>query len=108
MNAGYLGNFFDSIWLQAQAAEQRLLERAIEDPESTLALVDQLVGVVLVECQNAEALADEEHDLRKRGMQIYRRILKRTEEVSKHEKAQVFGEPVENVERYCRHSFGQL
>lgn len=28
MNAGYVGAYFDSVWLQAMAAEQRLLERA--------------------------------------------------------------------------------
>ena len=71
MNAGYVGAYFDSVWLQAMSAEQRLLERALIDPEATLRTTRQLESVVLVECQNAEALAALETDERRKGLLIY-------------------------------------
>ena len=97
MNAGYVGAYFDSVWLQAMSAEQRLLERALIDPEATLRTTRQLESVVLVECQNAEALAALETDERRKGLLIYQRILQRTEELACHDRASVENERAETL-----------
>ncbi len=97
MNAGYVGAYFDSVWLQAMSAEQRLLERALIDPEATLRTTRQLESVVLVECQNAEALAALETDERRKGLLIYQRILQRTEELARHDRASVENERAETL-----------
>lgn len=97
MNAGFVGAYFDSIWLQAMGAEQRLLERAHENPDSALQVVKQLEGVMLVECQNAEAEAALEQDERRRGLMIYQRILQRTDELTRHDKASVENEPAQTL-----------
>lgn len=97
MNAGFVGGYFDSIWLQAMAAERRLMERALEDPEATLRVTKQLEGVMLVECQNAEAEAALEADERRRGLLIYQRILQRTDELSRHDRASVENERFETL-----------
>jgi hypothetical protein len=97
MNAGYVGGYFDSIWLQAMAAESRLMERALEDPESMSRVLGQLEGVVLVECQNAEVQAALEPDERRRGIKIYQRILDRTEELARHDRANVENERAETL-----------
>lgn len=97
MNAGYVGAYFDSIWLQAMAAEQRLLEQALTNPEVTLRVTKQLESVILVECQNAEALAALETDERRKGHLIYQRILQRTEELANHDRASVENERAETL-----------
>lgn len=97
MNAGFVGAYFDAIWLQAMAAEQRLMERAHEDPDAAVRIVKQLEGVMLVECQNAEAEAALETDERRRGLLIYQRILKRTDELASHDRASVENERPETL-----------
>jgi hypothetical protein len=97
MNAGYVGTYFDSVWLQAIAAEQRLLERVHIDPEAGLRATRQLESVVLVECQNAEALAALESDERRKGLLIYQRIINRTEELARYDKASIENERAETL-----------
>lgn len=97
MNAGFVGAYFDSVWLQAMAAERRLMERALEDPDAAMRITKQLEGVMLVECQNAEAEAALEVDERRRGLLIYQRILQRTDELSRHDKASVENERPETL-----------
>lgn len=97
MHAGFVGTYFDSVWLQAMAAERRLMERAHEEPDAALRIVKQLEGVMLVECQNAEAEAALEEDERRRGLLIYQRILKRTEELSRYDRASVENERPETL-----------
>jgi hypothetical protein len=97
MNAGFVGNYFDSVWLQAMAAERRLMERALEDPDAAIRITKQLEGVMLVECQNAEAEAALEVDERRRGLLIYQRILQRTDELSHNDKASVENERPETL-----------
>lgn len=97
MNAGYVGAYFDSVWLQAMAAEQRLLGQALTDPKAALRVTKQLESVVLVECQNAEALAALETDERRKGHLIYQRILQRTEELARHDRASVENERAETL-----------
>ena len=97
MNAGFVGGFFDSVWLQAIAAEKRLMERALSAPEDTLRVTKQLEAVMVVECQNAEALAALEEDDRRRGLLIYQKILHRTEQLSQHDAASVEHERPETL-----------
>ncbi|WP_171006485.1 dsDNA nuclease domain-containing protein [Pseudomonas sp. 2FG] len=97
MNAGFVGAYFDSVWLQAMAAERRLMERAHEDPDAALRITNQLEGVMLVECQNAEAEAALEVDERRRGLLIYQRILQRTDELTRHDRASVENERAETL-----------
>lgn len=97
MNAGYVGAYFDSVWLQAMAAEQRLLGQALTDPEAALRVTRQLESVVLVECQNAEAMAALENDERRKGQLIYQRILQRTDELARHDRASVENERAETL-----------
>lgn len=97
MNAGFVGAYFDSVWLQAMAAERRLMERAHEDPEAAVRVTKQLEGVMVVECQNAEAEAALEADERRRGLLIYQRILQRTDQLSRHDKATVENERPETL-----------
>lgn len=97
MNAGFVGAYFDSVWLQAMAAERRLMERAHEDPDAAMRVIKQLEGVMLVECQNAEVEAALEADERRRGLLIYQRILQRTDELSRHDKASVENERPETL-----------
>jgi hypothetical protein len=97
MNAGYVGAYFYSVWLQAMAAEQRLLERALIAPEAALQTIRQLESVVLVECQNAEALAALESDERRKGLLIYQRIIQRTGELASHDRASVVNERAETL-----------
>jgi hypothetical protein len=97
MNAGFVGTFFDSVWLQAMAAEKRLLERALTAPEDTLRITKQLEAVMIVECQNAEALAALEQDDRRRGLLIFQKILHRTEQLAQHDAASVEHERAETL-----------
>jgi hypothetical protein len=97
MNAGFVGAYFDSVWLQAMAAERRLIERALEDPEVAVRVTKQLEGIMLVECQNAEAEAALEADERRRGLLIYQRILQRTDDLSRHDRATVENERPETL-----------
>ncbi|UUZ62584.1 hypothetical protein LP417_21810 [Polaromonas sp. P1-6] len=97
MNAGFVGAYFDSVWLQAMAAERRLMEKALEDPAAAMRITTQLEGVMLVECQNAEAEAALEVDERRRGLLIYQKILQRTDELSRHDKASVENERPETL-----------
>lgn len=97
MNAGFVGSYFGSVWLQAMAAERRLMERALEDPETAIRVIKQLEGVMLVECQNAEVEAALEPDERRRGLLIFQRILKRTDELARHDRASVENERPETL-----------
>lgn len=73
------------------------MERALEDPNAAMRVTAQLQAVMLVECQNAEAEAALELDERRRGMLIYQRILQRTDELSRHDKASVENERSETL-----------
>lgn len=97
MNAGFVGGFFDSVWLQAIAAEKRLMERALLAPEDTVRAATQLESVMIVECQNAEAHAALEQDDRRRGLLIYQKILQRTEHLAEYDAASVEHERPETL-----------
>lgn len=79
MSAGYVGNFFRYIWLQALAAEEKLLEEAHVAPEVTLKKLKQLEQVMLATCQAAELKAALEPDDKKRGILILQGLDERAE-----------------------------
>lgn len=95
MNAGYIGGYFDALWLLAMSAEQRLMEEAQVDPEGALRKSAQLESVMLVECKTAELAASEESDERVRGRRILQSIFRRADELAKHDRATVEGERAE-------------
>lgn len=97
MNAGYIGTYFDALWLLAMSAERRLLEEAMMDPEGTLKKTAQLESVMLVECRTAELAASEEADERLRGPRILRRVFQRAEELAQHDRVTVEGERAETL-----------
>lgn len=97
MNAGYVGPYFDALWLLAMSAEQRLLGEAMLDPESTLKKTAQLESVMLVECKTAELAASEEADESIRGPRILRRVFQRAEELAQYDRATVEGERAETL-----------
>jgi len=97
MTAGYVGNYFPGIWLQALGAEQKLMEEAIAEPERTLKKIKQLQSVMLVACQNAEVEAALEADERKRGVLILQNIFAQTKLLAEHDAATVEHERVETL-----------
>lgn len=97
MNAGYVGSYFPAMWLQAMSAEQRLLEEANVDPEAALRKAKQLERVMLVECQTAEVEAALEPDERKRGTLILQKVIRRADELARHDRASVEGERAETL-----------
>lgn len=97
MNAGYVGTYFDALWLLAMSAERRLLEEAMMDPEGALKKIAQLESVMLIECKTAELAAFDEADERLRGPQILRRVFQRADELAQHDRATVEGERAETL-----------
>ena len=97
MNAGYIGTFFDALWLLAMSAEQRLLEEALMDPEGAQKKSKQLESVMLVECKSAELAASGEADERARGRLILQRVFQRAEELAQCDRATVEWERAETL-----------
>jgi hypothetical protein len=97
MTAGYVGGYFDSMWLQALTAERRLMEQASVDPEGTIRKTKQLESVMLVECQTAEVEAALEPDERKRGTLILQKVIRRADELARHDRASVENERAETL-----------
>jgi hypothetical protein len=93
----YLESQFEPLWNRAIAAEHRLIERALNDPEGAEALLTQLEGTVLAECKDAEALESLEPDERKRGLKIYQRVLTGLTDIAKQEPEKVEHEPKETL-----------
>lgn len=96
MSAGYIGAYFDALWLLAMSAERRLLEEAMVNPEATYKKTVQLESVMLVECRTAE-LAAKELDERLRGQHILQRVFDRAETLAQHDRATVEGERAETL-----------
>lgn len=96
MKAGGVERYFTSIWLQAVAAESRLMEEVLVDAKQALKKLGQLESAVLVECQNAEAAACLEPD-GIRGQRIYQQILIRTQEMSSKDSDYVLNERPETL-----------
>jgi integrase len=93
MRNAYLAGNFDSIWMRALSTERRLMERALSQSEDFDAFVNQLEGVVLAECQDAEAIGWAEFDPMKRGPAILRDVLQRLAGLAKEEPEKVSAGP---------------
>ncbi|MNK76462.1 hypothetical protein D3C87_960310 [compost metagenome] len=96
MTVGGVGGQFTSVWLQAIAAEKRLMEEVLRDAKGGLKKLAQLEAVMIVECQNAEVESGADPES-VRGQNIYRRILERTSKLSNDDSGQVLGERVETL-----------
>lgn len=97
MTAGYVGNYFQAVWHQALAAEQRLMESAVLAPEAAKRKISQLQAAVLVACQNAEAKYALEPDERVRGIKIYQEILESTSNLAIYDRETVEHERAETL-----------
>jgi hypothetical protein len=97
MRNAYLTGNFESIWMRALSTERRLMERALSQSEDFDGFVNQLEGVVLAECQDAEALGSAEPDPMKRGPTILREVLQRLTGLATDEPEKVEHEPKETL-----------
>lgn len=97
MRNAFLSGQFEPMWLRVISTEQRLIEKALADPENYDAFANQLVGVVLTECKDIEAAAALELDERKRGLSIYRDVLSRLCEVAEKTPARIENEPKDTL-----------
>lgn len=97
MRNAFIEGQFEPMWMRAIAAEQRLLEKAIAEPEQIDELVTQLESTVLTECKDAEALAALEPDERKRGAVIYRTVLQGLTDIAANQPEKVHDEPKDTL-----------
>lgn len=97
MRNAYLDSQFEPMWRRAIAAEKRLMERALADPEGFDQVANQLEGVVLTECKDIEASFALEPDEKKRGLGIYREVLSRLSTLAIEEPAKVENEPKDTL-----------
>lgn len=97
MRNAYLGSQFEALRIRMDSADQRLLERAILEPEGFEAVAQQLVGAVLVECKDVEAMAFDHIDEKTRGMSIYKQVLKRMDHLATQEPDRVCHEPKDTL-----------
>jgi hypothetical protein len=97
MRNAYLGSQFEALRLRMDSADQRLMERALRQPEDFEAVAQQLVGAVLVECKDIEALASDITDDKARGLSIYKNVLQRMEHLAVHEPGRVCREPKDTL-----------
>lgn len=97
MRNAYLGSQFESLRIRMDSADQRLLERALLEPEEFDAIANQLVGAVLVECKDAEAMTFDHADEKTKGLAIYKQVLQRMEHLAKQEPDRVYHEPKDTL-----------
>lgn len=97
MRNAYLGSQFEPLRMRMDSADQRLMERALLEPESFDAIANQIVSTVLVECKDIEAIAFDHADEKTRGLAIYRQILQRMDSLAKEEPERVCREPKDTL-----------
>lgn len=97
MRNAYLGGQFEAMRIRMDSADQRLLERAHLEPERFDAIAQQLIGAVLVECKDVEAIAFDHADEKTRGLAIYKQVLQRLEHLAKQEPDRVCHEPKDTL-----------
>ena len=93
MRNAYIGGQFESLRVRMDSADQHLLERALLEPEGFDAVAAQLLGAVLVECKDIEALSYDHVDDKTRGPAIYKQLLQRMEDLAMNEPERVCREP---------------
>lgn len=97
MRNAYLGSQFESLRMRMDSADQRLMERALLEPDGFEAIANQLIGAVLVECKDIEAMAFDHADEKTRGLAIYKQILQRMDALAKDEPERVCREPKDTL-----------
>ena len=97
MRNAYIGGQFESLRLRMDSAEQRLMERALLESEGFEAVAEQLVGAVLVECKDAEAMAIDHSDEKTLGPAIYKQVLLRMDNLATQQPARVCREPKDTL-----------
>lgn len=97
MRNAYLGSQFEPLRLRMDSADQRLMERALLEPDGFDAVANQLVSTVLVECKDVEAMAFDHVDEKTRGLAIYKQILQRMDSLARGEPERVCREPKDTL-----------
>lgn len=97
MRNAYLGSQFEPLRVRMDSADQRLMERALLEPDGFDAIANQLVGTVLVECKDVEAMAYDHADEKTRGLAIYKQILQRMDSLAREEPERVCREPKDTL-----------
>lgn len=97
MRNAYLGSQFESLRLRMDSADQRLMERALLEPDGFDAVANQLVSTVLVECKDVEAMAFDHVNEKTRGLAIYKQILQRMDNLAQGEPERVCREPKDTL-----------
>lgn len=97
MRNAYLGSQFESLRMRMDSADQRLMERALLEPDAFEAIANQLISTVLVECKDIEAMAFDHANEKTRGLAIYKQILQRMDSLAKDEPEQVCREPKDTL-----------
>lgn len=97
MRSAYLVSQFEPLRMRMDSADQRLMARALLEPDGFDDIANQLVSTVLVECKDIEAMAFDHVDEKTRGLAIYRQILQRMESLAKDEPERVCREPKDTL-----------
>lgn len=97
MRNAYLGGQFESLRMRMDSADQRLMERALLEPDGFDAVANQLVSTVLVECKDIEAMTYDHADEKTRGLAIYKQILQRMDSLAREEPERVCREPKDTL-----------
>ena len=79
------------------SAEQRLMERALLEPEDFEAVAQQLVSAVLIECKDAEAMTIDYIGEKTLGPAIYKQVLLRMENLAAQHPSRVCREPKDTL-----------
>lgn len=97
MRNAYLGSQFEPLRMRMDSADQRLMERALLEPDGFDAIANQLVSTVLVECKDVEAMAFDHVGEKTRGLAIYKQVLQRMDSLAKEEPERVCREPKDTL-----------
>jgi hypothetical protein len=97
MRNAYLVSQFEPLRMRMDSADQRLMERALLEPDGFDAVANQLISTVLVECKDVEAMAFDHADEKTRGLAIYKQILQRMDSLAKEEPERVCREPKDTL-----------
>ena len=97
MRNAYLGSQFEPLRMRMDSADQRLMERALLEPDGFDSIANQLISTVLVECKDVEAIAFDHADEKTRGLAIYKQILQRMDSLAKEEPERVCREPKDTL-----------
>lgn len=97
MRNAYLSSQFEPLRMRMDSADQRLMERALLEPDGFDVIANQLVSTVLVECKDAEAMAFDHPNEKTRGLAIYKEILQRMDSLAKEDPERVCQEPKDTL-----------